>query len=209
MNYGNMDNDFTVARRISCGIPLEEPYLQYRLSVLMKEQKKSLKGGKIYIPECYYLMGTTDPTGKLESDQVCIFLYVLLLEYICLLISICVNIFQHIAEKFYFRFSLTIEVSYFIYFLFFAQWYFQSKWTSFRTGISLPSPRFTLWWHSCSKGYLYRGTWILCWKRQVRNILLQKRSKINCWRDSWSRFWWRYLLGFKKPWGLAFTFKFV
>ncbi|POO00835.1 RNA-dependent RNA polymerase-type [Trema orientale] len=74
INYGNMDSDYTVARMILSGIPLEEPYLQYRLSVLMKEEKKSLKGGKLYIPECYYLMGTTDPTGKLESDEVFIVL---------------------------------------------------------------------------------------------------------------------------------------
>ncbi|XP_062090882.1 probable RNA-dependent RNA polymerase 5 isoform X2 [Humulus lupulus] len=73
--YGNMDSDFTIARMILSGIPLEEPYLQYRLSVLMKEEKKSLKGGKLYIPECYYLMGTADPTGKLESDEVCIVLH--------------------------------------------------------------------------------------------------------------------------------------
>ncbi|XP_030488896.2 probable RNA-dependent RNA polymerase 5 isoform X4 [Cannabis sativa] len=74
INYGNMDNDFTIARMILAGIPLEEPYLQYRLSILMKEEKKSLKGGKLYIPECCYLMGTADPTGKLESDEVCVVL---------------------------------------------------------------------------------------------------------------------------------------
>jgi RNA-dependent RNA polymerase len=42
----------------------------------MKEEKKSLKGGKIPVPESYYLMGTADPTGLLESDEVCIILYV-------------------------------------------------------------------------------------------------------------------------------------
>lgn len=81
-----MDNNFTVARMILSGIPLEEPYLQYRLSILMKEEKKSLKGGKLHIPECYYLMGTTDPTGKLESDEVCIVLYVLVIACISILI---------------------------------------------------------------------------------------------------------------------------
>ncbi|XP_061949141.1 probable RNA-dependent RNA polymerase 5 isoform X3 [Populus nigra] len=73
LNYGDMDDNI-VATMIGCGIPLEEPYLQHRLSILMKEEKKSLKGGKIPVPESYYLMGTADPTGLLESDEVCIIL---------------------------------------------------------------------------------------------------------------------------------------
>lgn len=73
LNYGDMDDNI-VATMIGCGIPLEEPYLQHRLSILMKEEKKSLKGGKIHVPESYYLMGTADPTGLLESDEVCIIL---------------------------------------------------------------------------------------------------------------------------------------
>ncbi|KAL5572577.1 hypothetical protein UlMin_022174 [Ulmus minor] len=73
-NYGHMDDDFTAARMILSGIPLEESYLQYRLSILMKEERKGLRGGKLYVPECYYLMGTADPTGKLEKDEVCIVL---------------------------------------------------------------------------------------------------------------------------------------
>ncbi|KAF3442981.1 hypothetical protein FNV43_RR16899 [Rhamnella rubrinervis] len=74
MNYGDMDDNFTVARMILSGIPLEESYLQYRLSILMKKQLESLKGGKLFVPGCYYLMGTVDPTGILESNQVCIIL---------------------------------------------------------------------------------------------------------------------------------------
>ncbi|KAL9362556.1 hypothetical protein Peur_045341 [Populus x canadensis] len=73
LNYGDMDDNI-VATMIGCGIPLEEPYLQHRLSILMKEEKKSLKGGKLPVPESYYLMGTADPTGLLESDEVCIIL---------------------------------------------------------------------------------------------------------------------------------------
>ncbi|XP_030952374.1 probable RNA-dependent RNA polymerase 5 isoform X1 [Quercus lobata] len=72
-NHGEMD-DFSVARMILSGIPLDESYLQHRLSILMKEEKKSLKGGKLHVPECYYLMGTVDPTGLLESDEVCVIL---------------------------------------------------------------------------------------------------------------------------------------
>ncbi len=73
-------DDFSVARMILCGIPLDESYLKHRLSFLMKEEKKSLRGGKLHIPECCYLMRTVDPNGLLESDQVCVILYVHLLD---------------------------------------------------------------------------------------------------------------------------------
>ncbi|KAM5587645.1 hypothetical protein ABKV19_006198 [Rosa sericea] len=74
LRYGEIDDNSNVAKMISCGIPLEEPYVQYRLSALMNMEKINLKKGKICIPESYYLMGTADPTGKLEKDQVCIIL---------------------------------------------------------------------------------------------------------------------------------------
>ncbi|XP_024185026.1 probable RNA-dependent RNA polymerase 3 [Rosa chinensis] len=74
LRYGEIDDNRTVAKMISCGIPLEEPYVQYRLSTLMDMEKINLKKGKICIPESYYLMGTADPTGKLEKDEVCIIL---------------------------------------------------------------------------------------------------------------------------------------
>ncbi|OVA20232.1 RNA-dependent RNA polymerase [Macleaya cordata] len=73
LKYGEMD-DFLVPRMILCGIPIHEPYLQERLSVLMREERKSLKGGKLPLSECYYLMGTADPTGTLNKDQVCVIL---------------------------------------------------------------------------------------------------------------------------------------
>lgn len=82
MNHGNGEKDLTVARMIFSGIPLEEPYLQRRLSILMKEQKLSLRTGKLCADDCYYLMGTADPTGKLKSDEVCIVLYVLFLAHV-------------------------------------------------------------------------------------------------------------------------------
>ncbi|KAK2633172.1 hypothetical protein EUGRSUZ_L00426 [Eucalyptus grandis] len=63
------------ARMILSGIPLDETYLQNRLSILMNDEKKSLKGGRIHIPDSYYLMRAADPTGILKSDEVCIILY--------------------------------------------------------------------------------------------------------------------------------------
>jgi RNA-dependent RNA polymerase len=47
----------------------------------MKEEQKSPGGGKLPVPECYYLMGTADPTGILESDEVCVILYVYCLTF--------------------------------------------------------------------------------------------------------------------------------
>ncbi|XP_072964197.1 probable RNA-dependent RNA polymerase 3 isoform X2 [Typha angustifolia] len=73
LNYADMD-DSLAARMILCGIPLNEPYLKSRLSVMMQEEKKGLMGGKVPVSECYYLMGTTDPTGTLKPNEVCIIL---------------------------------------------------------------------------------------------------------------------------------------
>ncbi|KAG5559295.1 hypothetical protein RHGRI_008993 [Rhododendron griersonianum] len=74
LNHGEIDDDFTVARMILSGVPLNEPYLQHRLSFLAKEERKALKGGRLPIRESFYLMGTTDPTGILESHEVCVIL---------------------------------------------------------------------------------------------------------------------------------------
>ncbi|PKI76244.1 hypothetical protein CRG98_003355 [Punica granatum] len=73
LNHCEMDN-FNSARMILGGIPLEEPYLHFHLSILMKLEKKSLRSGRIPIPDSYYLMGTADPTGSLKPDEVCIIL---------------------------------------------------------------------------------------------------------------------------------------
>ncbi|OMO82667.1 RNA-dependent RNA polymerase, eukaryotic-type [Corchorus capsularis] len=56
------------------GIPLNESYLQYRMSIMLNEERKSLRKGKLPIPDSYYLMGTVDPSGVLESDEVSIIL---------------------------------------------------------------------------------------------------------------------------------------
>ncbi|KAK2982308.1 hypothetical protein RJ640_027405, partial [Escallonia rubra] len=74
LNLGEIDDDFTTTRMILAGIPLDEPGLRYRLSRLAKEERKGLKGGKLPISESFYLMGTTDPTGVLNSDEVCVIL---------------------------------------------------------------------------------------------------------------------------------------
>ncbi|CAI9285993.1 unnamed protein product [Lactuca saligna] len=74
LNYGQMDDSATSVAMIGSGIPLDEPYLQYRLSILANEERKGLRGGKLPVNESFYLIGTADPTGILNSDEVCIIL---------------------------------------------------------------------------------------------------------------------------------------
>lgn len=74
LNY-SLD-DFLVTRMLLSGIPLDESYLHYSLSDILNKEKKNLLGGRLPLPESYYLMGTVDPTGTLQSDEVCIVLYV-------------------------------------------------------------------------------------------------------------------------------------
>ncbi|VVA10487.1 PREDICTED: probable RNA-dependent [Prunus dulcis] len=73
-NHGEIDDDYNSVKMILSDIPLEESYLQYRLSILKKEENKSLRKGKICSPQSYMLMGTADPTGILERDEVCVIL---------------------------------------------------------------------------------------------------------------------------------------
>ncbi|KAI3775549.1 hypothetical protein L1987_50128 [Smallanthus sonchifolius] len=74
LNYGQMDDSATSVAMIGSGIPLDEPYLQYRLSILANEERKGLRSGKIPVDESFYLIGTADPTGTLNSDEVCVIL---------------------------------------------------------------------------------------------------------------------------------------
>ncbi|KAK1417362.1 hypothetical protein QVD17_26489 [Tagetes erecta] len=74
LNYGQMDDSATSVAMIGSGIPLDEPYLQYRLSILKNEEHKGLRSGKILVDESFYLIGTADPTGTLNSDEVCVIL---------------------------------------------------------------------------------------------------------------------------------------
>lgn len=74
-NHADLDDSMS-ARMILSGIQSEdEAHLQYQLALMTKEERKGLKQGRISIDECYYLMGTTDPTGTLKRDQVCVILY--------------------------------------------------------------------------------------------------------------------------------------
>ncbi|CAL4978427.1 unnamed protein product [Urochloa decumbens] len=73
-NHADLDDSMS-ARMILSGIqPEDETYLQFQLALMTKEERKGLKQGRIPIDECYYLMGTTDPTGTLKRDQVCVIL---------------------------------------------------------------------------------------------------------------------------------------
>ncbi|PIN13666.1 RNA-directed RNA polymerase QDE-1 [Handroanthus impetiginosus] len=73
-NQDGLDYGFAAQIMISCGIPLNEPYLQHCLRNLRKDGKSKLKKGKIPISESFYLMGTADPTGVLDNGQVCVIL---------------------------------------------------------------------------------------------------------------------------------------
>ena len=66
-------DDLLSARMILSGIqPEDEPFLQYQLVLMTKQERKCIQQGKIPIDDCYYLMGTTDPTGTLKPDQICV-----------------------------------------------------------------------------------------------------------------------------------------
>ena len=71
--YASMD-DSMLERMIHSRIPLEEPHLLSRLNFMAKREMERFRGGKLPIDECYYLMGTTDPTGTLKPDEVCVIL---------------------------------------------------------------------------------------------------------------------------------------
>jgi RNA-dependent RNA polymerase len=74
-NHADLDDSMS-ARMILSGIqPEDEAYLQSQLALMAKVERKGLKEGRIPIDDTYYLMGTTDPTGTLKWDQVCIILY--------------------------------------------------------------------------------------------------------------------------------------
>ncbi|XP_057863332.1 probable RNA-dependent RNA polymerase 5 isoform X2 [Cryptomeria japonica] len=71
---GYLDEDYTVLRMLSCGIPLDEPFLQYKLKQYMLGEIKTFKGGKVPVEDSFYLMGTADPTGQLKRNEVCVIL---------------------------------------------------------------------------------------------------------------------------------------
>ena len=99
--HGDMDDDFMVARMLLSGIPLEEPYIQWRLHILANEEKKSLKEGKLPIKESFYLMGTADPYqlsrgGRSLHYSVChFFLFHLIRHRTTAYVMICNPLLPH------------------------------------------------------------------------------------------------------------------
>ena len=71
--YEDMDDSIS-ARMILSGVPLEDAFLQFRLAIMANQERKGIKEGKLPINDCFYLMGTTDPTGKLRPNEVCVIL---------------------------------------------------------------------------------------------------------------------------------------
>jgi len=74
LNFAEMDNSIS-AQMILSGISIEEPYLQSRLEIMVKEEMRGLRHGKIPIDDSF-LMGTTDSTGSLKPNEVCVILQV-------------------------------------------------------------------------------------------------------------------------------------
>jgi RNA-dependent RNA polymerase len=74
ISHSDMD-DFMSARMILAEIqPEDEAFLQFQLALMTKEERKHIQQGKILIDDCCHLMGTTDPTGTLKPDEVCVIL---------------------------------------------------------------------------------------------------------------------------------------
>ncbi|KAM7515445.1 hypothetical protein LguiA_005028 [Lonicera macranthoides] len=74
MIHGEIDDNFTTTGMILSGIPLNEPYLKHRLSKFANKERKGFKKGKLPISDSFNLMGTADPTGLLNRDEVCVIL---------------------------------------------------------------------------------------------------------------------------------------
>ncbi|XP_044347912.1 probable RNA-dependent RNA polymerase 3 [Triticum aestivum] len=71
-NHANLDDSMS-ARMILSGIqPEDDAYLQYQLAFMTREEREGIKLGRIPIEESYYLMGTSDPTGTLKPNEVCV-----------------------------------------------------------------------------------------------------------------------------------------
>ncbi|CAM6122653.1 unnamed protein product [Calypogeia fissa] len=62
-----------LARRMMYnGVPLEEPFLHQLVRKLTSAGWQDLKKGRIELPDSYNLIGTADPTGTLQHNQVAI-----------------------------------------------------------------------------------------------------------------------------------------
>ncbi|KAJ3702282.1 hypothetical protein LUZ61_005987 [Rhynchospora tenuis] len=71
-NHSELDDYDLLLTMLDAGVPLCEPYLQYRLKDIITEKYKVLQEGKIPISNTYFLRGTADPTGTLSLNQVCV-----------------------------------------------------------------------------------------------------------------------------------------
>ncbi|KAJ3693854.1 hypothetical protein LUZ60_009334 [Juncus effusus] len=74
LRQGGIGDDSLIEKMIFCGIPLHEPFLKSGLNIMIKEERERLKKGRIPVDECYYLMGTADPTRTLNPNEVCVIL---------------------------------------------------------------------------------------------------------------------------------------
>ncbi|RAL37179.1 hypothetical protein DM860_004101 [Cuscuta australis] len=73
-NLEDLDYGSIAKSMILSGVPLYEPHLQWCLSMVTREEKVGLKGGKLPISDSFYLIGTADPTETLNRDEVCVIL---------------------------------------------------------------------------------------------------------------------------------------
>ncbi|KAL8138278.1 hypothetical protein V2J09_004279 [Rumex salicifolius] len=73
LNYGGIPRDFFISiLNDFVSIPLDKSYIQWKLPILGKVALMGLKQGKLPIQGSFYVMGTVDPTGSLNSNEACI-----------------------------------------------------------------------------------------------------------------------------------------
>ncbi|KAM0921110.1 hypothetical protein ACQ4PT_007016 [Festuca glaucescens] len=75
-NHAYKDDSMSAWMILSGIKPEDDAYLQYQLSEMIREEREGMKLGRISIDDSYYLMGTTDPTGTLKPNEVCVIHYV-------------------------------------------------------------------------------------------------------------------------------------
>ncbi|KAM0921108.1 hypothetical protein ACQ4PT_007016 [Festuca glaucescens] len=71
-NHAYKDDSMSAWMILSGIKPEDDAYLQYQLSEMIREEREGMKLGRISIDDSYYLMGTTDPTGTLKPNEVCV-----------------------------------------------------------------------------------------------------------------------------------------
>ncbi|KAH7441374.1 hypothetical protein KP509_03G035200 [Ceratopteris richardii] len=71
--YSDM-GDVCALRMLLANIPMDEPFLRKTLLDMTKSKLLDLSRGRVTIPDTYNFMGSADPTGRLERNQVVILL---------------------------------------------------------------------------------------------------------------------------------------